>query len=170
MGMQKWSDYERAAEYGPGPIAWKAGFFGAMLFIVLGSFGYCAGWFSEAATVAQREFGASALLEKYSWFKDASAALDGKRASIAVYERRFDTMRTSYANVPRPQWARDDREQINLWESEVAGIIASYNMLAADYNAQMAKFHWAFANAGDLPKGATEPLPRDYKPYDTGSR
>ena len=64
------------------------------------------------------------------------------------------------------QWPREDREQFNLWEQEVAGIKASYNMLAADYNAQMAKFNWAFAERGKLPEGATDPLPREYKPYE----
>lgn len=41
----------------------------------------------------------------------------------------------------------------------------SYNSLAADYNSQMAKFNWRFANKGDLPPGATDPLPREFKPY-----
>jgi hypothetical protein len=52
-------------------------------------------------------------------------------------------------------------------ESEVAGVKASYNSLAAEYNANMVKVHWAFCNAGDLPAGAAEALPREYKPYET---
>jgi len=31
----------------------------------------------------------------------------------------------------------------------------------------MAKFNWAFANVGELPKGADRPLPREFKPYET---
>jgi hypothetical protein len=41
----------------------------------------------------------------------------------------------------------------------------SFNQLAADYNAQMAKINYAFCNVGQLPQGATTPLPREYKPY-----
>ena len=52
-----------------------------------------------------------------------------------------------------------------IWHSEVAGIKASYNSLAAEYNSQMAKFNWQFCNAGTLPQGATEVLPREHKPY-----
>ena len=40
--------------------------------------------------------------------------------------------------------------------------------LAAEYNAQMAKFNWAFTNQGKLPAGATEVLPREFKPYTEG--
>jgi hypothetical protein len=45
------------------------------------------------------------------------------------------------------------------------GIKASYRTLAAEYNAAMAKFNYRFANAGDLPEGATEPLPREFATY-----
>jgi len=61
----------------------------------------------------------------------------------------------------------DVREQVGLWQSEVAGITASYNALAADYNAQMSKINYRFCNVGDLPRGATDPLPREFKPYQT---
>jgi hypothetical protein len=27
------------------------------------------------------------------------------------------------------------------------------------------KFNWRFTNVGDMPPGATTPLPREYKPY-----
>lgn len=170
MAYSRWSDYERAADYGPGPIVAKAILFSVGLFVALGLFGYACGWFTEAGQVAQEQFGARAMLEKYEWFKDASAALDAKLASIQVYEKRFADMKTSYGDTPRSQWSRDDREQWNLWTSEIAGITASYNTLAADYNAQMAKFNYRFANVGELPQGAATPLPREYKPYQTGDR
>jgi len=70
-----------------------------------------------------------------------------------------------YGSAARKEWAREDREQFNVWSSEVAGVKASYNSLAAEYNAQMAKMNWRFTNVGMLPQGATQPLPREYKPY-----
>lgn len=105
------------------------------------------------------------LLRKYEWFKDASAQLDKKMADIQVYENRFNQLRADYPNKTRTEWAKDDREQYNIWVSEASGIKASYNSLAAEYNSEMAKINWRFCNVGDLPKGATTVLPRDYKPY-----
>ena len=122
-------------------------------------------WFREAKEVAQEELGPKELLRKYEWFKDASSQLDKKQADIKVYEKRITSMKENYEDVPRNKWAREDREQYNLWDSEVAGIKASYNTLAADYNAQMAKVNWRFANVGQLPEGAEDPLPREFKPY-----
>ena len=120
---------------------------------------------SEAVDVAVDEAGPRALLKKYQWFKDASAQLDKKTADIKVYDARFKSMEEGYKGQRRSEWAREDREQFNLWSSELAGIKASYNGLAAEYNSAMAKINWAFCNQGDLPKGADVPLPREYKPY-----
>ncbi len=145
--------------------------FGKVLGIFLGAIalmsivGYGLGWFGEAAQVAQQEFGASAMLKKYEAFKDEAAQLEKKQADVKVYETRTIEMNKTYANLPRQKWPREDREQYNTWQSEVAGVKASYNSLAAEYNAQMAKFNWAFANVGELPKGADTPLPREFKTY-----
>lgn len=164
---QKWEDYERATERGPMSIAVKVILAVFALSVLVGGLGYIAGWFGEAAKVAQEEFGPRAMLEKYEWFKDAAANLEKKQADVAVYDGRLKAMDGTYKDLPRQKWPREDREQYNVWVSEVAGVKASYNQLAADYNSQMAKFNWAFANVGTLPKGADKPLPREYKPYET---
>jgi hypothetical protein len=164
---QSWDDYAEAAESGPWSITKKVIIFLFLALFLIGGIGYFAGWFKETAEVTQKEFGPSALLKKYEWFKDASAQLDKKQADIQVYQARITNMEESYLGQPRKDWARDDREQYNTWQSEVSGVKAGYNTLAADYNAQMAKFNWSFANAGQLPKGADKPLPREYKPYET---
>ena len=123
------------------------------------------GWIGEANTVAREEFGSRALLEKYEWFKDASAQLDKKLADVKVYQARVNNMRADYDGIARKDWDRTDKEQMSVWQSEVAGVKASYNGLAAEYNSAMAKFNWQFCNKGTLPEGATEPLPREYKTY-----
>ena len=123
--------------------------------------------FGETAQVAQEQFGPRAALKKYEWFKDAAAQLEAKRANIEVLNGRLGAMEEGYNHASRSEWAREDREQYNIWMSETAGVKASYNQLAAEYNAQMAKANWRFANAGDLPAGASEPLPREFKPYVT---
>lgn len=118
--------------------------------------------------VLQEQTEGHELLRKYEWFKDAAAQLDKKKADIQVYDRRFKNLKDAYSGQTRNQWSREDREQSNIWEGEVAGIKASYNALAADYNAAMAKINYRFCNLGQLPAGADRPLPREYKPYDYG--
>lgn len=163
--MSNWESRAEYAENRPFSAAIKVILFIFGLAVVIGIIGYPLGWFSEAASVAKKEFGPSAALEKYEWFKDAAAQLDKKKADIQLYDSRMKAMKETYANLERQKWPREDREQFNLWSSEVSGVAASYNSLAAEYNSGMAKFNWSFANAGDLPKGATEPLPREFKPY-----
>lgn len=148
--------------------AWKI--FGVIVaFLVLATgvvfVGSALGWFSAGVRVVTTEFGPEEMLRKYEWFKDAAAQIEKKKADIEVYENRIRSQDEAYKDVARKNWPRDEREQRSVWESEVAGVKASYNNLAADYNAQMTKFNWAFANIGTLPKGADSPLPREFKPY-----
>lgn len=140
----------------PWKIFWRIFWAVVGIIAILSLTTFAFSYIGSAAKVAQQEFSAEAMLKKYEWFKDASAQLDAKRADISIYERR---LREPVIND------RLDREQRNMWITEQAGVTASYNALAADYNAQMAKFNWSFANAGTLPAGAAMPLPREYKPY-----
>ena len=163
---QTWEDYNRSAERGPGSLAVRiiVGMAGA--FLLIGVIGYAFGWLGEAGHVAQAELGPQALLDKYNWLKEAHAQLDKKRADMAVYETRNKSLDDAYKGQPRSAWSREDREQWATWQSELAGIKASYNDLAARYNAKMAEVQWRFTNVGTLPQGATEPLPREYAPYE----
>ncbi len=122
------------------------------------------GYFGEAAQVAREEFGPRELLRKYEWFKDQIAGIDKVRADIEVYEKRLKDQEGDYGE-DAAKWPRDVREQRSVWRQEVAGIVSRHNDLVAEYNAQMAKFNWRFTNAGDLPKGASEALPRELREY-----
>ena len=117
--------------------------------------------------VVSHEVDPATLLKRYEWFKDAAASLEAKQASIAVYEGRFERLKKDYEGKPRSAWSREDREQTNLWEQEVAGLKASYNRLASEYNAAMSKENWRYCEQGRLPPGAATPLPRAFKPYET---
>lgn len=128
--------------------------------------GKACSYVGKAADVVAKEIDPAYLLQKYEWFKNAAAQLNKKRADIKVYSSRITSMTADYADVHRKDWDRTDKEQMSLWRNEVAGVRAGYNSLAAEYNAQMAKVNWRFCNVGQLPKGATEPLPRDYAPYE----
>ena len=125
----------------------------------------CGRYVQDAKDTAFKELKVSTLLKKYEWFKDASAQLDKKIADIAVYDAKMNTISDAYVGVSRKDWARDDREQLSVWASELSGVKASYNGLSAEYNSQMSKINWKFCNVGELPHGATVALPRDYKPY-----
>lgn len=164
---QRWEDYDKAAEYGPWRAFWKwAPMLGGVL-LILSVAGYAAGWFSEAAQVARDEFGPREALRKYEWFKDAAAQLDKKRADIGIYQDQIASYAADYGEA-RSKWPRDIRREAGQRRVELLGVRASYNSLAAEYNAQMAKFNYRFANVGELPAGATEPLPREFKPYQEG--
>lgn len=121
----------------------------------------------NAFDTAYEEFKPSELLRKYEWFKNTLASLDRKKADVKIMEARIKSMEETYGDTKRKDWPRDDRESYNLKQSELVGIKMSYNSLAAEYNAQMAKLNWRFTNAGDLPKGSTKVLPREVREYIT---
>lgn len=120
---------------------------------------------AKAVQVVSNEIDPAVLQKKYEWFKDASASLDAKNATIKMLKKREINMEADYAGVKRGKWAREDREQWNLWQDEVSGTVASFNLTAAEYNSEMAKWNWRFTNIGSLPAGASTPLPREYRPY-----
>lgn len=157
------------SDFHDGAKAAGVGCLGLVALVIIGVLlvgaGHIFGFFSESAQVVKEQVGPRALLKKYEWFKDAAANLDKKNADITVYEGRFKGLDVAYKGEPRAKWARDDREQYNIWQSEVAGIKASYNALAAEYNSNMSKINFAFCNTGQLPAGATEALPREFRSY-----
>lgn len=124
-----------------------------------------AGVVDGSVDVAQKEIGPKALLKKYEWFKNAAARLDQKRADIKQCENKQASLAKNYGDVPYKDWDRKDKETLSIWQSETAGIKMSYNALAAEYNSQMTKVNWRFANAGELPGGAAESLPREFAQY-----
>ena len=142
----------------------KAGCGLAALVVMLAALTPACWWVNSAEKVVKQEFNAQEMLRKYEWFKDVSAALDQKKATIELYEKRLARLENGIG-PDRRDWSREDKEQWAMWVSEMVGVKSSYNLLAAQYNAQMAKFNWRFANKGMLPEGATEPLPREYKTY-----
>jgi hypothetical protein len=119
----------------------------------------------KVSAVAEQQVDPALLLKRYEWFKNVAAQCDKKLADIEVYKSRLVMIKRDYEGVARIDWDRPDKEQFNVWEQEVAGVVASYNSLAAEYNAAMSKLNYKYTNIGDLPKGATEPLPREMRAY-----
>jgi hypothetical protein len=110
----------------------------------------------DTSKVVHKEFSASALLKKYEYFKDLSAAIDKKRADIEMYREELASMTIE---------DKDDKFYREQRKSELIGIISIHNSLCGDYNSAMSKFNYRFTNAGDLPASNLEPLPREIKPY-----
>ena len=121
-----------------------------------------ASWFAgRTVDVVKQQVDPAELLRKYELFKDQSATLDAKLASIKIKEKQVNEIKA----LPKGELDRTNREQLMIWEQELGGMKYSYNQLASEYNSNMAKINYAFTNVGDLPRGATTPLPRAYKPY-----
>lgn len=126
-----------------------------LLILIITAFYGCR-YANDASDTAYDEFKASSLLKKYEYFKDLSAAIDKKKADIEMYQSEIAAMDTS---------EKDDRFYMQQRKSELFGIIAMHNELCSEYNSAMSKFNYQFTNVGDLPQGATTPLPREFKPY-----
>lgn len=124
----------------------------------------CTGVCNSTTSTVVKEFAPGALLKKYEYFKDLSAGVDKADANIKMYQEEIADLEK------KNDGSRDDKFYIQQRKSELMGLISVRNSVAADYNAQMSKFNWRFTNAGDLPAGATVPLPRDYKPYQTSTK
>lgn len=136
----------------------------AVLLVAVWVGGMALGWFGRATQLVQEQVDPYELQRKYELFKDEAAQLDKKKADISVYEKRFRAFGSKTGECPETL-SRTRSEQCMVWMQEVSGIIASYNSLAGDYNAQMSKWNYAFCNVGTLPKGASVPLPREFKSY-----
>lgn len=123
------------------------------------------GYAADASQTVFNETKASTLLEKYKLFKNQYASLESKRATIKILSGKIERLEGQYDKVPRSEWNREDVQTVNQWNTEIDGLKSSYNNLAAQYNADMAKANVNFTNVGSLPKGASEPLPREVAPY-----
>lgn len=127
------------------------------ILMILIAFTFCGCRYADdASDTAFKELKASTLLQRYEYFKDLSSAIDKKRADIEMYQAEIASMDSK---------DRDDKFYIQQRKSELLGIIAMHNELCSQYNSAMSKINYRFTNVGSLPQGATEPLPREIKPY-----
>ncbi len=126
--------------------------YGISLFLLLSTMGYFLGWFSDAASVAKKEFSATAMLKKYEYFKDASQQIIAKKNDIVIYESKINRLCTGN------DLDRVSRENCGLYEQELAGLKMSFNSLAAEYNSQSNKFNW---KSFDQTEG--DSIPKNFK-------
>lgn len=120
-------------------------------------------WFGQATNVIHNEFSPQTMLNRYNWFKDCYSRINSFDANISAYKNTLIETRKTYGEPNT--WPVDVRKDISLQTREINGILSMRNNLASEYNANMAKFQFRFTNVGDLPAGATEPLPREIIEY-----
>tara|TARA_Y100000310_G_C20552304_1_gene748712 strand:+ start:429 stop:863 length:435 start_codon:yes stop_codon:yes gene_type:complete len=118
--------------------------------VFLGLLGFVLNAVGTFGNTAVKELGGDALLRKYEWFKDAHNQLNAKTANIKIYKAKLD----AFKQLENPD--RTDKENFATWAQELAGMQASYNDLAAEYNSNMSKVNWKFCSGDNA-------LPREYK-------
>lgn len=136
-------------------------------FVGLLVLGHVLGFIGETTQVVHEEASPRAMLDKYDHFKDMAAQLDAKKSNIETAQASIARFEQDYNGVAKKDWPRDERESYNQKQSELMTMKQSYNALAAEYNADMAKINYAFTNVGSLPKGRDQVLPREYRIYIT---
>lgn len=153
-----WKSYEQAAEKGPLSIGFKV-FFAILAFVIVTStVGYFLGWFGEAAQVAQKEFGATAALQKYEWFINQANAIKKADQDIKMFEQRSQAVDDQYATYGKEhaKWPPDVRLQYNhekqQTRDDLVAVASNRNTLVQEYNAQSEKFNWSpFQTRPDKP-------------------
>jgi hypothetical protein len=105
-------------------------------------------WATEAVGVARDEFGPKAVVRKYEWFKDAWTQLQAREANIRERRTQLAALDDAYKGVPRGQWDRVDKQTWAQISAEISGMVAAYNDLAAEYNANKSKATFNFAEMG----------------------
>lgn len=115
------------------------------------------GWVGSTAKVVHDEFGAKAILEKYTYLKSIAAQLTSKKNNIIIASRALKTRKLDNPK-PMSEWARDEREAYWQREAELIAMKSNYNNLVAEYNQLMSQLNWKFAYSNQLPHGADEVL------------
>ena len=111
----------------------------------------CSYW-QETKEVTWQETRPSVVLKKYEYFKKLSSRLDMQRANLELLKEQLES----------PNLSQDWKQNI---VSQMIGVSANYNNLAAIYNEEMSKINYAFCNVGKMPISNLEPLPREFTPY-----
>jgi hypothetical protein len=124
---------------------------------LFGVVGYVMGWFGEAASVTQEQFGPRAALKKYEWFVDQANRIKKMDADVALFQERAANVDTAYAAYgAKETWAPDVRMQYQSErkqaQDDLTAIVSQRNTLVNEYNAASEKFNWSpFNSKDDLP-------------------
>jgi hypothetical protein len=101
----------------------------------------------------------------YEWLAETAAALDAKRATIETMAAGIRDIEARMGDAAPASWPRHVFDEHRQSARELRGVVQSYNRVAAEYNAEMARWKERFATRQGLPAGATRPLPRTFEPH-----
>lgn len=160
-----WDKYENSMDKGPfsGFMVWFGLF--VVISVAVSIMGYTLGWFGEAASVAQKEFGATAALQKYEWFVDQSGRIQKMDQDVNLFTDRIVQIKTQYTAYGDPKdWTPDTRVQYNMEirtaSQDLIAVVSQRNNLVREYNAASMKFNWApFQSKANLPATRYDELP-----------
>lgn len=111
----------------------------------------------------------STQLEKYMWFKQQAANIDGLNASIMQETSDIAALDQQYNTYNVTSWLQVDRDHYYKWTDQKQVDIKTYNQDVSDYNARMVEANWAYCNVGAMPQGLEgyPALPKEYRVYIT---
>jgi uncharacterized coiled-coil DUF342 family protein len=121
-----------------------------MIPLLFGVVGCCA-YIDDAQRTAFQETKASTLLKRYEWFKDAANVLVKLQADVEIYNAQIKEAERDLDTATGGAERFAIREQVNQWRRERAGIKATYNSLASEYNSNMEKINYRFTNVDFVP-------------------
>lgn len=147
-------DYRKGVNDVTGEVGWtlRKIFFRvcipAIIFIVaLGIIGKGIGWFGEASDVAQREFGASAAVYKYEWFKNKSNSLAAAEKVIQITADASNDFKKSAGD--RKNWTFEDKQESSRLNTDLRGQKAHFEQLKAEYRAACLKVNYKVFKGDD---------------------
>lgn len=143
----------------------KAILIGIAVILGLSIFFATCNYLHSGARVIQKEFSPEAMLKKYEWFKNQSAAIQKAQKDIANLKAESD-IKGQYEQdngKDHSKWSplalNSYQEELSLNKQQRLAQVSNTNSLIAEYNAQSAKFNWAgFMTRDDLPPQSFEAI------------
>ncbi len=146
--MNSWDGLDNSIEKGPLSGIWKIIGIGLLVIVPLSMIGWGLGLFSEAAQVAQEEFGPRAALDKYEWFIEQSTRIEKMDQDIKLFEGSAEAVDKQYAGYgDQTKWSPDIRLQYNRAKQQsrddLIAVVSQRNNLVREYNGASQKFNWS---------------------------
>jgi len=153
----QWNDHEKKwekraynATKSPGAIAWTI-FKISMILLALGTaIGFFTGIIGTGTGVIKEVANPKNIIYNYEQFKRDAA-------NVEVFNTNYETNKNAYEMLKkdlgddRSKWAREDRAQLNTYQTAMVGNKAERNRLAAEYNAKSKMLSRKFFKGDDLP-------------------
>ena len=125
---------------------------GLVIFLLFAAIASIAsGVIGSAGDYVSRNFGLQATTDKYERFHDTVEALNSKKSNIDTF---YDQLKETENQLgsDRSKWPMLSIQSYNQRSVELRGMIANYNNVASQYNADAKKFTHGYARSHNLPE------------------